>query len=82
MGFEIIGAQAQDTSPNIGIKNGPSTSNRPLMVSPKMQAQNEDPTRPFKRLVDQGIRIRGKHPISTNQESKIFPNYCLSIIPY
>ena len=43
MGFEIIGAQAQDTSPNIGIKNGSSTSNRPLMVSlkgkPKTRAQ-------------------------------------------
>ena len=35
MGFEIIGAQAQDTSPNVGIKNGPSTSKRPLMVSLK-----------------------------------------------
>ena len=35
MRFEIIGAQAQDTSPNVGIKNGPSTSNRPLMVSLK-----------------------------------------------
>ena len=43
MGFEIIGAQAQDTSPNIGIKNEHSTSNRPLMVSlkgrPKTRAQ-------------------------------------------
>ena len=43
MGFEKIGAQAQDTSPNVGIKNGPSTSNRPLMVSlkgmPKTRAQ-------------------------------------------
>ena len=29
MGFEIIGVQAQDTSPNVEIKNGPSTSNRP-----------------------------------------------------
>ena len=35
MGFEIMGAQAQDTSPNVGIKIGPSTSNRPLMVSLK-----------------------------------------------
>ena len=35
MGFEIIDAQAQDTSPTIRIKNGPSTSNRPLMISPK-----------------------------------------------
>ena len=40
MGFEIIGAQAQDASPNVGIKNGPSTSNRPLMVS-----LNADPKR-------------------------------------
>ena len=43
MGFEIMGAQAQDTSPNVGIKNGPSTSIRPLMVSvkgrPKTRAQ-------------------------------------------
>ena len=43
MGFEIIGAQAQDTSPNVGIKNGHSTSNRPLVVSlkgkPKTRAQ-------------------------------------------
>ena len=35
MGFEIIGVQAQDASPNVEIKNGPSTSNRPLMVSLK-----------------------------------------------
>ena len=35
MGFEIIGTQAQDTNPNVGIKNEPSTSNRPLMVSLK-----------------------------------------------
>ena len=35
MGFEIIGAQAQDTSLNFGIKNGPNTSNRPLIVSLK-----------------------------------------------
>ena len=33
MRFEIIGAQAQDASLNFGIKNGPSISNRPLMVS-------------------------------------------------
>ena len=43
MGFEIIGAQAQDISPNVGIKNGSITSNRPLMVSlkgrPKTRAQ-------------------------------------------
>ena len=43
MGFEIIGAQTQDTSPNVRIKNGSSTSNRPLVVSlkgsPKMRAQ-------------------------------------------
>ena len=43
MGFEIMGAQAQDTSPNVRIKNGPSTSHRPLMVSlkgrPKTRAQ-------------------------------------------
>ena len=43
MGFEIMGAQAQDTSPNVGIKIGPGTSNRPLMVSlkgkPKTRAQ-------------------------------------------
>ena len=43
MGFEIMGVQAQDTSPNVGIKNGPSTSHRPLMVSfkdrPEMRAQ-------------------------------------------
>ena len=43
MGFEIMGAQAQDTSPNDGIKNGPSTGNMPLMVSlkgrPKTRAQ-------------------------------------------
>ena len=32
MGFEIMGAQAQDTSLNVGIKNGSSTDNRPLMV--------------------------------------------------
>ena len=42
IGFEIMGVQAQDTSPNVGIKNGPSTSNRPSMVSlkgmPKMRA--------------------------------------------
>ena len=38
-----MGAQAQDTSPNVGIKIGPGTSNRPLMVSlkdmPKTRAQ-------------------------------------------
>ena len=38
-----MGAQAQDTSPNVGIKNGPSTSYRPLLVSlkgrPKTRAQ-------------------------------------------
>ena len=43
MGFEIIGAQAQDTRPNVGSKNGPSTRNRPLVVSlkgrPKTRAQ-------------------------------------------
>ena len=43
MGFEIMGAQAQDTSPNVGIKIGHSTRNRPLMVSlkgrPKTRAQ-------------------------------------------
>ena len=43
MGFEIIGAQTQDTSSNVKIKNGSSTSNRPLVVSlkgsPKMRAQ-------------------------------------------
>ena len=35
MGFEIMGAQAQDTSPDVGIKIGPGTSNRPLMASLK-----------------------------------------------
>ena len=35
MGFEIIGVQAQDASLNVGIKNGPSTCNRPLIVSLK-----------------------------------------------
>ena len=43
MGFEIMGAQAQDTSPNVGIKNWPSARYRPLMVSlksrPKTRAQ-------------------------------------------
>ena len=43
MDFEIIGAQAQDISPNVGIKNGSGTSNKPLMVSlkgmPKTRAQ-------------------------------------------
>ena len=43
MGFEIMGAQAQDTKSNVGIKNGPGTSNKPLMVSlkgrPKTRAQ-------------------------------------------
>ena len=43
MGFEIIGAQAQDVNPRIRSKNGPSTNNRPLMVStkcrPKTRAQ-------------------------------------------
>ena len=38
-----MGAQTQDTRPNVGIKIGPSTSNRPLMVSlkgrPKTRAQ-------------------------------------------
>ena len=42
MGFEIMGAQAQDTSPNAEIKNGLGISNEPLMVSlkgrPKMRA--------------------------------------------
>ena len=42
MGFEIMGAQAQDTNLNVEIKNGPNTSNRPLMVSlkgkPEMRA--------------------------------------------
>ena len=43
MRLDIIGVQAQDTSPNVEIKKGPSTSSRPLIVSlkgrPKMRAQ-------------------------------------------
>ena len=43
IGFQIKGTQAQDTSPNVKIKNGPRTSSRPLMVSlkgrPKTRAQ-------------------------------------------
>ena len=48
MGFEIIGAQAQDASPNIGIKNGPGTSNRPLMVSPKCRPKTRAQLTPLK----------------------------------
>ena len=39
MGFEIIGARAQDASLIVGIKNGPSTSNRPLIASPKCRPE-------------------------------------------
>ena len=82
MGFEIMGAQVKDTSPNVGIKKGPSTSNRLLMVSLKGRPKTRAQLAPFKRLAAQGIHIRGKHPVSTNQESKIFPNYFPSVIPY
>ena len=48
MGFEIIGAQAQDTSPNVEIKNGPSTRNRPLMVSLKGRPETRAQFAPLK----------------------------------
>ena len=48
MGFEIIGVQAQDTSPNIGIKNGPNTSNRPSLVSPKCRPETRAELAPLK----------------------------------
>ena len=48
MGFEIIGMQAQDVSPNVEIKNGPSTSNRPLMVSPKYRQKTRAQLTPLK----------------------------------
>ena len=48
MGFEIIGAQAQDASPNIGIKNGPSINNRHLMVSPKCRPETRAQLAPLK----------------------------------
>ena len=48
MGFEIIGAQAQDTSPNVGIKNGPSTSNRPFKVSLKGRLKTRAQLTPLK----------------------------------
>ena len=32
IGSKIMGMQAQDISPNVGIKNKLSTSNKPLMV--------------------------------------------------
>ena len=48
MGFEIIGAQTQDASPNVRIKRGPSTSNRPLMVSPKCRPETRAQLAPLK----------------------------------
>ena len=48
MGFEIMGAQAQDTSPNVGIKNGPGTSNKPLMVSLKGRPETRAQFPPLK----------------------------------
>ena len=48
MGFEIMGAQATDTSPNLGIKIGPSTSNRPLMVSLKGRPETRAQFAPLK----------------------------------
>ena len=84
MGFEIIGAQTQDTSPNVRIKKKAQYQCSALNSIPKMQARNEGPIRPFKRLTvqsAQGICIRGKHPIPTKQESRIFPNYRSPIIP-
>ena len=48
MGFEIIGAQAQDASPNVGGKNGLSTRNRPLMVSPKCWPKTKAQLSPLK----------------------------------
>ena len=79
MGFEIMGSQAQDTSPNVGIKNELSTSNRLLKVSLKGRPKTRAQLVPFKRLAAQGIHIKGKHPVSTNKESKIFPDYLLLI---
>ena len=76
MGFEIMGVQVQDTSQNVGIKNGPSTSNMPLMVSLKGRSKTRAQLAPLKGWQPkESIRIWGKHPISTNQESKIFPSY-------
>ena len=85
MGFEIISAQAQDASPNVRIKKQVQYQCSAYNSIPQMQARNEGLIRPFKRLAvqsAQGIRIRGKHPMPTNQESRIFPNYRSSIIPY
>ena len=48
MGFEIMGVQAQDTSPNVGIKNGPNTNNRPLMVSLKGRLKTRAQLAPLK----------------------------------
>ena len=49
IGFEIMGVQAQDTSPNVGIKNGPSISHRPLMVSLKGKPETRAQFAPLKR---------------------------------
>ena len=43
-----MGAQAQDISPNVEIKNGPSTSNRPLMVSLKGKPKTRVQLAPLK----------------------------------
>ena len=48
MGFEIIGVQTQDASPNIRIKNGPSASNRPLTVFPKCRPEMKAQLAPLK----------------------------------
>ena len=48
MGFEIMGAQTQDTSSNVGIKNGSGTSNRPLMVSLKGMPETRAQLAPLK----------------------------------
>ena len=48
MRFEIIGVWAQDASLNIGIKNRPSTRNRPLMVSPKCKPETRAQLAPLK----------------------------------
>ena len=48
IGFEIMGVQAQDRSPNVEIKNGPSTSNKPLMVSLKGRRKTRAQLAPLK----------------------------------
>ena len=52
MGFKIIGAQAQNTSPNARLKKGlrskPSTSSGPLMTSPNIGPKQE-PNSPLQK---------------------------------